>query len=84
MMNVRVKFTTCILSQFRSECGNIRCVHLNLAVQGLWSRDDQVSPIGFLCSLIFLSLLNPTFSTGTTVTKPSAGIVILNYIQSKH
>ena len=83
MMNVRVKFNMYFVT-IRSECCNICSVHLSLAVQGLWSLDDQVSPMGFLWSLVFLSLLAPTFSTGTTVTNPSAGIVILNYIQSKH
>ena len=78
-MNVRVKFNMYFVT-IRSEV----LQYLSLAVQGLWSLDDQVSPIGFLCSLFLLSVLTPTFSTGTTVTNPSAGIVILNYIQSKH
>ena len=79
VMNVRVKFNMYFVT-IRSEV----LQYLSLAVQGLWSLDDQVSPIGFLLSLFLLSVLTPTFSTGTTVTNPSAGIVILNYIQSKH
>ena len=79
LMNMRVKFNMYFVT-IRSQV----LQYLSLAVQGLWSLDDQVSPTGFLCSLFLLSVLNPTFSTGTTVTNPSAGIVILNYSQSKH
>ena len=78
-MNVRVKFNMYFVT-IRSQV----LQYLSLAVQGLWSLDDQVSPIGFLWSRFLLSVLTPTFSTGTTVTNPSAGIVILNYSQSKH